>query len=219
MSQGNPPSKDPADDDSVAGAFRSIFAKFMQRVDTMLPAEVLAYDRESNTATVRALIAVLTTDGQAVPRAPIARVPVVALGGGGFVVNFPLRPGDRGWIEASDRDISLFLQSGGETTPNTYRTHSFEDSRFFPDVFAAFEVGEVAGDAMTIQTTDGAVRVEISPTRIRYVAPLHEFDGRAKFNDGVETFGILENNGVDVGSAHPHSGVQTGGGNSGPPVP
>jgi hypothetical protein len=86
-------------------------------------------------------------------------------------------------------------------------------------VFSEFELGDVADDAMTIQSLDGAVRVELSPTRIRYVAPLHEFDGRAKFNDGVETFGILENNGVDVGSTHSHSGVDTGAGTSGPPVP
>jgi hypothetical protein len=213
------PSKDPANDATVAGTLRQVIRKALQNVDGMLPAVVVAYDRPSNIATVRPLIALLTTGGAKVPRATVAKVPVLALGGGGFVINFPLQPGNLGWIEASDRDISLFVQSLGEAHPNTLRLHSFEDGRFIPDVFSEFELGDVADDAMTIQSLDGAVRVELSPTRIRYVAPLHEFDGRAKFNDGVETFGILENNGVDVGSTHSHSGVDTGAGTSGPPVP
>ena len=219
MTDENIPSKDPADEGSLGGALRSVFRKLMQGTDGMLPATVVSYDRTANVATVRPLIALLTTSGETVKRAQVAQVPVMALGGGGFVINFPLRPGDRGWIEASDRDISLFLQSGDDAAPNTLRLHSFEDGRFIPDVFAAYDVSEVADDAVTIQSLDGAVRVELSPAKIRYVAPLHEFDGRAKFNDGVETFGILENNGVDVGSTHTHTGVQTGGGTSGPPTP
>ncbi len=219
MADADIPSKDPANDATVAGTLRQVIRKALQNVDGMLPAVVVAYDRPSNIATVRPLIALLTTGGAKVPRATVAKVPVLALGGGGFVINFPLQPGNLGWIEASDRDISLFVQSLGEAHPNTLRLHSFEDGRFIPDVFSEFELGDVADDAMTIQSLDGAVRVELSPTRIRYVAPLHEFDGRAKFNDGVETFGILENNGVDVGSTHSHSGVDTGAGTSGPPVP
>lgn len=213
------PSKDPADEGTLAGTFRQVFRKLLQNVDGMLPAVVESYDREANVATVRPVIALLTTTGAKVPRAAVARVPVLALGGGGFVLNFPLKQGDRGWIEASDRDISLFVQSMNDAHPNTLRMHSFEDGRFIPDVFGAFEVGDVADDAVTLQSYDGSVRIEMSPTRIRYVAPLHEFDGLAKFNDGVHTFGDLKNNDVDVGSNHPHSGVQTGGGNSGPPVP
>lgn len=219
MTDENIPSKDPADEGSLGGALRSVFRKMMQATDGMLPATVVSYDRAANVATVRPLIALLTTGGAQVQRAQLAQVPVLALGGGGFVINFPLQPGDRGWIEASDRDISLFLQSGGDAPPNTLRLHSFEDGRFIPDVFAAFDVSDVAEDAMTIQSADGAVRIELSPTRIRYVSPLHEFDGPAKFNDDVETFGTLKNNDVNVGSTHTHGGVQTGGGTSGPPTP
>lgn len=224
------PSKDPADESGLAGSFRSVFRKVLQSTDGMLPAEVISYDRESNTATVRPIIAVLTMDSQIVKRAQIAKVPVIALGAGGFVVNFPMQPGDMGWIEASDRDISLFMQSLSESPPNTQRMHSFEDGRFIPDVFRSYDVSGVAEDAMTIQSLNGTVRVELSPSKIRYVAPLHEFDGAVKLKDTLEvigtstlrddvaTTGALTNNGVNVGSTHTHSGVQSGGGTSGPPV-
>lgn len=220
MTDENIPSKDPADEDSLPGVLRSVFRKLMQGTDGMLPATVVSYDRVANVATVRPLIALLTTSGETVKRAQVARVPVVALGGGGFVINFPLRPGDRGWIEASDRDISLFLQSGGDAAPNTLRLHSFEDGRFIPDVFAAYDVSEVAADAMTIQSADGAVRLELSPARIKITAPDVMINtGLLTVNGNVATVGTLTNNGVNVGSTHAHTGVQTGGGTSGPPTP
>jgi hypothetical protein len=221
----NIPSKDPADEGTLGGTLRSVFRKMMQGTDGMLPATVVSYNRTTNMATVRPIVALLTTGGAIVPRASVASVPVLALGGGGFVLNFPLQPGDRGWIEASDRDISLFMQSmSDDQPPNTMRLHSFEDGRFIPDVFAAYDVSEVADDAMTIQSLDGAVRVELSPARIRMVAPDVLIDteqltvnGPTLLNGDVETVGTLTNNDVDVGSTHTHGGVQTGGGNTGVP--
>ena len=177
MSTDNIPSKDPADEGTLGGAFRAVFRKMMMSADGMLPATVVAYDRASNTATVRPIVALLTTSGAKVPRAQIARIPVLALGGGGFVVNFPLQPGNRGWIEASDRDISLFMQSmQDDEAPNTTRLHSFEDGRFIPDIFGEYDVSAVADDAMTIQSLDGTVRIEVSPSKILMVAPDVQID-------------------------------------------
>lgn len=166
-----PPSKNPADDGTLAGALNTVLRKLMQSTEVMLPARVVAYDRVRNVATVQPLVSVLTTSGQAVPRAQVAEVPVVALGGGGFVATFPLQPGDLGWIEASDRDISLFVQALSEAPPNTYRLHNFSDGRFLPDVLRQYDASAVAGDAMAIQSVDGAVRVELSPSRLLLVAP------------------------------------------------
>lgn len=217
VSTGNLPSKDPADDGTLGGALRSVMRKMMQGVDSMLPAKVLAYDRANNVATVQPLIAVLTTSGERVTRAQVARVPVLALGGGGFVINFPLKAGDLGWIEASDRDISLYMQSFGESQPNTLRMHSFEDGRFIPDMMKAFDLGDVADDAMTIQSADGAVRIEISPAKLKLVAPEIEVVGPATFRDLATFEDDTITNGIRF-STHKHTGVQTGGGTSGGPT-
>lgn len=229
MSEGNIPSKDPADEGNLAGAFRAIFRKMMQGVDGMLPAKVIAYDRVDNVATVQPVIALLTTGGQRVDRAQIARVPVLALGGGGFVINFPLQPGDFGWIEASDRDISLFMQSLNDSQPNTLRLHSFEDARFIPDMVRGFDTSDAEG--MVIQSKDGAVRLELTADAIRMRAPnfIGEFDtinlaGVTTFQDAV-TFQShttheagAEIGGIEFGT-HKHTGVQPGGGTSGGPTP
>ena len=95
MSTDNIPSKDPADEGTLGGAFRAVFRKMMMSADGMLPATVVAYDRASNTATVRPIVALLTTSGAKVPRAQIARIPVLALGGGGLSlihISEPTRP-------------------------------------------------------------------------------------------------------------------------------
>lgn len=214
-----PPSQNPADDGSLAGTLRTAFRKLMQEAETMLPARVLAYDRARNVATVQPMIAVLTTAGQAVSRAQVAEVPVVALGGGGFVLHFPLREGDLGWIEASDRDISLFMQSLDESPPNTHRLHSFADSRFLPDVLREFDAGAVGGDAMAIQSTDGTVRVELSPSRLLLVAPAVRVETpMATFTNEVTIEGDAIIGGIRF-STHKHLGVTPGTGTSGVPTP
>ena len=45
------------------------------------------------------------------------------------------------------------------------------------------------------------------------------FHHPVEMNQGLKTYGELSNNDIDVGSNHPHSGVQPGSGNSGPPKP
>lgn len=42
-------------------------------------------------------------------------------------------------------------------------------------------------------------------------------DGKVTINGDFETTGSFKNNGVNVGSTHKHSGVQSGGGNTGNP--
>lgn len=250
MTENAIPSKDPANDGTLAGAFNSIFKKLMQSVDKQLPAIVLAYDRVNNVATVQPLVPILTTEGEAISRAQIAKVPVLALGGGSFVVNFNLQAGDKGWLEASDRDISLFMQGMAEAPPNTFRLHSFEDARFIPDVFREWDVGDLADDEMTIQSLDGTVRMTLSPTTIKIRAPEHiiiettdeaskmditpagitattslfkvvgnlEVTGTSLLTGHVDAPAGAEISSVEYIS-HKHTGVQTGGGTSGPVTP
>ncbi len=157
----NRPSIDPADNGSLAGTLRFVLKKFMQDVDGMLPAKVINYDRDTNRATVQILIQVVGTDGTIVSRPRIASVPVLVLGSGGFMVNFPINVGDYGWIYASDRDISIFLQSYEESQPNTERVKSFSDGMFIPDVMRDYTINAEDEDRMVISSVDGLTRVAL----------------------------------------------------------
>lgn len=166
-----PPSRDPANDGTLTGMLREVMGKMAQGLDDCLPAVVVAFDRTSNRATVKPLVQVLTTKGETVSRAQLVSVPVFQIGGGGFILNFNLKPGDLGWIKASDRDTSLFLQSYNEQRPNTKRMHSFSDGLFFPDVMRGYTINGEDAENAVLQNLDGTCRVSIWPDRVKITAP------------------------------------------------
>lgn len=134
----NPSSFDPSMRGDLPGTIRYVLEKFLQNTDDALPAQVVAFNRTTNRVSVQPLISIVTTSNTVIPRAQLQSLPVLQLGGGGFVVSFPIAVGDTGWVKAMDRDISLFLQgiAGGTsavTQPNTARKHSFSDALFIPD--------------------------------------------------------------------------------------
>lgn len=165
------PSVDPANTGELMGVLQHVLGKTIQNLDGMLPAQVVSFDRAKNRVSVKPLIMVLGTDGSTLSRAQINGLPVYQLGGGGFVLSFNLSPGDLGWIKASDRDISLFLQAYKEAAPNTLRKHSFSDAVFYPDVMTGYTIaGEDAGNAV-LQNKAGTVKISLSQTSINMVAP------------------------------------------------
>jgi len=167
-----PPSANPADSSgSMQGLLRVFGEKLKQNTDDMLPARVVAYDRATNRATVQPLVQMVTTTGERVTRAQIPSVPVFQYAGGGFVIAFPLTPGDLGWLKASDRDIGLVLQTLDEAEPNTARTHSFQDGVFFPDVLRQWALDGEDTERLVIQSTDGATRIAVGAEIIAVTTP------------------------------------------------
>lgn len=163
----------PADAGTMAGLFRFVLKKFLQSdVDGMLPCVVIAADADRKFVTVQPSIMVQGTDKSLTSRAQIAKVPVFTIGAGGFVLTFPIRPGDAGWIVASDRDISLYLQSGEAAGPNTDRLHSFSDGLFIPDAARLYTLDSEDDGSAVLQSLDGSVRVAVWPDRVKLTAPL-----------------------------------------------
>ncbi len=116
---------------------------------------------------VRPLIQRVDSDGNRVSRQVITHVPVETLGGGSTLITFPVAVGDLGWIDASDRDISLFLQSYKESQPGTARMHSLSDARFVPDIMTEFTVSGEDSTAVVIQSRNGSVKIALDQDEIR----------------------------------------------------
>lgn len=224
QSKYSPPSRNPAQNDSLTGLLQLVLAKFLQNTDDMLPAEVIAYDAASNTAQVQPIIDMVTTSAQAIPRSQIPSVPVMQLSGGGFLLRFPLNPGDLGWIKANDRDISLFKQSFTESVPNTQRKHTFEDGLFIPQ--AAWNLVSVSGEDtgnMVIQNYAGTVKISLSNDTVTITAPnmivngITTINGNTTINGELTVTEEITGNSIAL-TTHVHSGVQAGGSDTGPPV-
>ena len=160
------PSRKPGQESSLTGTLDLVLRKFLLDVDDMLPARIVAYDRQKNRAQIEILYKVTMTDGSLHPLTAPAEVPALTMGGGGLCLSFPLRPGDLGWIKASDRDMSLFFQSYEAEPGHTARLHCFEDGVFIPDVMKGFVVSD--GEAATLQTTDGATSVAVKPGSVMF---------------------------------------------------
>lgn len=211
-------SKNPANSGGdMAGAMREILKKFLQsEIDDMIPAKIVAYDRDLNRATIQPQLAVVTTTGETVRRNQLASVPVVNIGGGGFILSFPLTQGDRGWLKASDRDISNFLKNYNEAAPNTRRLHDFSDGIFIPDVMTGYSIDAEDADNAVLQTLDGSVRISLFPDKVKVTSPLVEVDSPLITSTGDATIDgkVTLGSGATQGIARLGDMVRVGSGSS-----
>lgn len=190
-STNNPPDVDPVNYDTLAGGMTYVFKKLLQQVNGMLPAQVIDYDRVNNRVRVQLLITMITTTNQQVPRSQLASIPVINFGGGGFMLNFNLNAGDLGWVLASDRDVSLFLQGYSQSPPNTNRMFNFADGVFIPHIMNGYTL---AGDDITsgnavLQNLDGTVKISLSQTAVTITAPTVTIAGALNPTEGMTVTG------------------------------
>ena len=157
-----PPSRNPTVDGKLRSVLRFVFNKLVQgTLDDMIPAQVIAYNRTTNMASVQPMISMVTTLNEVHPRAVITSVPVSQLGGGGFMLNFPVKAGDIGWLKSNDRDISLWKQLWQIVAPNTGRMHSFEDGTFIPVALVNFVIAASDAGNVVLQSLNGSVRLSM----------------------------------------------------------
>lgn len=205
----NEPNSDQAGREQLQGGITEAIRRFfLNEFEGMLPARVVSYDDATNRATIKPLVMIGTTGGGKVSRASVPNIPVYRMGGGGFFMRFPIKPGDLGWLKANDRDISLIFQRGGlEDWPNTERLHKFSDAMFFPDTFKDWVIDGADIDAAVWQSLDGSTVISMRQGEISMRAA-----GSEVVINGAEvaiTSPLLTHNGINVGSTHTHAGSPT----------
>ena len=175
---------------------------------------------------VRPLIKIMAKDGQTYGRDIIEGLPVFTGGAGDRLISFPVKAGDIGWIDACDRDISLFLQSYENVKPPTNRMHSFSDARFVPDIMTNITVSEEDAAAVVIQNRSGSVKIALDENQIRVKNDSVSLTINGDTVVGTAPAGFTLNgaritasgdvvtaSGVSLDN-HPHSQPNDGGGNS-----
>jgi hypothetical protein len=179
----NPLRQGPENYSDLGDMLGSILSTFAKQMENMLPARVVSYDRVANTAIVKPLVKIILT-ASVQERMEIGPIPVFAAGAGNYLMNFPVAAGDLGWILANDRDVTNYMESLDLSEPRTYRSHSFNDSVFFPDSIRNFDTSGEDGN-MVIQNKDGSVRISLGqerimvkhPTKVIMDTPMVEFTG------------------------------------------
>ena len=202
------PSNRPADDGNLTGVLKTAIRKEMQNMNVMLPAEVVSYDRATNRAVIKHLVQMQGSDGKIVSRAQLASIRTYQFGNGAFSMGLPIKPGDKGWIKAADRDISTFQQGLNESAPNTDRMHSFEDGLFMPDAMTQGAAPAGQDDAVVIGAVNGAAYIAFTGDRITLNVGGQVLELTA---DG------LKHNGINIGDDHKHLDVTAGADTTGVP--
>lgn len=208
---GNPSRK--PNNGSLTDLTQLAFRKQMLDVDDMLPAKIISYDESTNRAQVEILYLVTMMDSTVNGMIAPAEVPVMVMGGGGTCLVFPIKPGDLGWIKATDRDLSLFLQEYTAQPGNTPRIHSFEDSVFIPDVMKGWVKPDP--DTASLQTLDGTTRITLKGGGVEIVVGSCSFtitEGGVVCNKPIQAPNFTDSTVNLIGHVH----TNPEGGNVGP---
>lgn len=161
-------------------AMRAAFEGFQAGLWTGLPAIVEKYDPSNNTieAKVGIKMRVRSRDGNPpVPGATLDKnnwwwcevpmlvdCPVVFPSGGGFLLTFPLFPGDPVYIAFANRCIDAHWQSGGVQQQAEMRMHSLSDGFAFPGhrPLPNMPSGAISDSACQLRNDAGDMYIELT---------------------------------------------------------
>lgn len=164
------PSYNPADINSESGQLDFVLEKLLGKIEKIAPVEIVSYDRQTNRAEVQILNQSITSEGGKITRKIIKDIPAAILYGGGFLLSFPIKKGDIGWICAADRNISIFKQTLKLFAPATYEKHRYKDGFFIPNLINGFTYSAEDEDALLLTSTSGQTKISIKNDQINIIA-------------------------------------------------
>jgi len=168
-------------------------------------------------------------------------VPVFFPCGGGFTLTFPVQAGDECLLLFSDRDIDNWYQNGAWQPPYSGRTHDMSDAIALVGLRSCPRaLGGISTTSTQLRSDDGTTYVEVkagqlvnvvAPAGCKITTPTLTVTGVLTVqNVAGDTIGSTVNGGFKTTGGdiiadtislkeHIHSGVQSGGSNTGVPVP
>lgn len=195
-------------EDLLSGLCSTIMEKTKKDLESSTPCIVTEVYEGRTKVDVRPLIKVMGADESQTSRAIIKGIPIETIGAGGMLISFPVVIGDLGWLQASDRDISLFLQSYADSRVPTMRKHSFSDARFIPDIMRNFVIASEDSEAVTIQNRVGTVKIALDNSEVRITAPSIKMNG-AQITSGGD---VVTASGISLDNHSHAAGTYTAGG-------
>ena len=145
---------------SLTTALDFVFEQRFKDLYTSMPGIVEAYNPQTKRVRVRGAIRIAKTNGTFETRKPVVNVPVVFPSGGGYVLHFPIRPGDAVLLLFSMRGLAEFNRTHAEANPTMSSLLSEKDAVAIPG-FGSLEVSPATTTGMSIQTEDGQQSIVI----------------------------------------------------------
>lgn len=224
------------------GAFLSRFKKTVfTELRVAMPAIVVDFDVNKQTVSCRlAVRELLTQEGQLkfVDFPVLKEVPVVMPRGGGYAMTFPIKAGDECMVIFQDMCMDSWWFRGGIQNRSDLRRHDLSDAIAIfspwsqPNVIPSYnnegvELRSLDGsktiviDDEKIEATNGQTKISVTPQDLHLQTPTSSL----KMNsEGLTVTDLLAINlnapTVNINGGpyklHTHTGVQSGGGTTGP---
>jgi hypothetical protein len=191
----------------------------LRDLHSCMPGRIVSFNSAKQTAVVQPCIKSIFVTKKPGQNAVVSQlnlplcvdVPIQFPGGGGFFLTFPVMAGDECLLQFSERAIEFWFQNGGIQLPSDYRLHDLSDAiatvglNSQPNSIPNFNAA-----ACELRTRDGNtyVRVEAGQVTIK---------GNLIVTGTVVASGNVTGQGTSL-HTHIHSGVQTGGSDTGVPV-
>lgn len=99
-------------------------------VHTCLPAVIVNYYPDTQTADVQPALKTMYDDGTLLPKPIIPNVPLQFLSGGAFSFSFPVSKGDDVWVFFSERSLERWKAEKGIIDPKDSRKFHLSDAAF-----------------------------------------------------------------------------------------
>lgn len=207
--------------------WKTILRQAIVDLRVCIPAIVQSFDPQKQVASVKIAISELVrfpngAQWKSIP--PINNVPVCLPRAGGFALTLPLAAGDEGFLVFCDTCIDLWWQSGGQQPPEGApifqpnhewrRRHDISDCGFFPMGWSQPRIlSSYSTNSAQLRSDDDTVIVDVAAAGITLTGPKVTINSSGDVN-------IVATGNVNIQGktwlTHKHTGVQTGGGDTGP---
>ena len=188
------------------------------------------------TVNVQPLVQQVNGLGEVTPHGTVYQLPYMRIQGGANAVILDPQVGDIGIICIADRDCSAALSAKDQAPPGSSRKFSPADGFYMMSVVseAPTQYVQFASDGIHITSPNKVIvtapNIEAdASTQFKVVSPDIQLQGAVTITSTLHVEGAQTNDSTITASGdvsgqgtslhtHRHSGVQTGGGTSGPPV-
>lgn len=147
--------------------------------------------------------------GVAIPEGQLVNLPYLRMQGGANAVILDPQQGDIGIAVFASRDISGVVATKAQANPPTFRMYDFSDGMYLGGLLNA-------APTQYVQFTSYGITV-VSPNKVTLQAPTVAVEGNLTVSGTTTGTGDGTFAGIDV-QTHTHSGVTSGGSDTGPPV-
>lgn len=146
-----------------------VFEQMTKNLYVSIPGIIDSYDASTKRAIVHPAIKIQKTDGETVLQEPIANVPVIWPGGGGFTILSPLPKGEPVLICFSQRGITKFKEIFSESDPGI-GLFDKEDAYIIAG-FGALSITPATEAGISMQSEDGTDYIFVEDNKIEIKTP------------------------------------------------